>query len=337
MNIYIRHIITNDAYLTALKIDSLRSYAVIKLNIRLKDGQYTELAIYVRQATNRKIDLFNYENKLILSTVLSWYGMGTHFSHGNYLNIIKYLNLQGTDNYSENELAHNTAQKYVYVIDFSGYYYYCNDFFKNPTILRDNIRKYIYDVIHNKLFINLNSELRLASLRKNVNAIKNIAKLFGNYNLDDTNKWALHETIKAYVHQYIFSENSLIVKRVIDYIISELVNLSEYFWFKCSITDCPSMKQFCEKGNYDVEIRAKLLEKYGRDKIDGKKLDILICNVVNEFNEKRKLCKNLTFTSISSFIEKTKQCDSNIQSIIDKNSSELLNEIKQDTYSKYYQ
>lgn len=330
-----RHIISNDAYLTALKIDSLRSYAVIKLNIRLNDDKYTELAVYVRQATNRKIDLFNEQNKLMLSTVLSWYGMGSHYSYGHYLNIIKYLNLQGTEDYNEDEMINNTINKYVYVIDFSGYYYYCSDFFKNSLILRSNVRKHLYDNVSNKLFANLGSEINLVSLRKNYPVMKVIAKLFGNDNLDDKNKWALNDTIKLYVHQYIFSENSTIVRRIIDNVVEELVNLSNHFWFKCSITDCPSMKQFCEKGNYDVEIRTKLLETYGKNISDGKKLNILICNIANEFNEKKKSCENLTFTSISSFIEKTRQSDSNIQLIIDNNIDELLNEIKQNTYSKY--
>jgi hypothetical protein len=288
-----RNAVNHSAIFNKLGLHTLKSYAVIKLNINHKDG--TPIAVYVRQATNRYIDLFDNNNKLLISGILSGYGIGTHANSGFYLNTNEFINIQGTQNYSLNNI-YNLREKRVYLLDFSGFYYYKNNFFETE-VFTHNIITYLVDKTKEKFTMLLIEQFRLKDIinKKNYELLNKISVLLkGKPNLNSKNVLLIYRYIKDFVNSYFIEniENDIISNLIIN-IKKILGNLS--FWFKCSISDCPSMISFSEdeSGMYDVRIRRYLLETYGRNRLEADKLNVIICNIRKEFLELVRKCSNI--------------------------------------------
>lgn len=269
-----RNIIEHDDILKSYKIQTLKSYGIIKLNLKLNTNE--ECGIYIRQTVNREIDLFNHDNKLKLSTIFSKYGIGTHANDGNYLNLSQYINIQGSSN--------DLGNKIIYLIDFSGYYYYRPD--NIYCLTKNNIIKYMSIKINDKIVGYLHNHKNLRHIIKNYDNVdsKKILEIYSTYfneKLDDTNKFKIYEIIKTFSYNYI---SKIEYDEIIKAILNKFKKIFDDMWFTCSLTDTDSMREFCENGNYDIEIRRNLLEKYNNQHM----LTDVINRIKSDFSMKKK-------------------------------------------------
>jgi len=330
-----RNIVYHNTFIKKAKIDTLKSYGIIKLNITLKNEEKTPIAIYLRQAINRNIDLFNETNKLILSSILSIYGIGSHANGGNYLNINEYINVQGSDELEDIKNLDKITERIIYLIDFSGFYYYCKSNFEE--LIKQNLIIFlsikIGDYYIQKLQKSSNIKELVTGFKKEENK-QELIKLTKKYTSDEViildNKNSIYGYISRYILKFITDNvDKEPVKKTFIEIYQQLKSLS--FWFTCNITDTTSLKDFCEKGNYDIDIRKKLLEEYGTvDKSD--KLNKLICQITSEFNKYNVVCQETTIYDIQKFIKDMNDVDQTIKYIlidgIDRINSEIENKIE---------
>jgi hypothetical protein len=323
-----RNIIRHSDIMRMYNIDTLKSYAIIKLNIKLSDGFNTEIGIYVRQVVNREIDLFNLKNKLFFSTIFSMYGIGSHANGGNYINMIEYINVQG----SNNIIFSSEYKPIIYLIDFSGYYYYCdNNILKQ--IITQNVIKYVSTYIIDLFFLYINekSNLKMYLKQHNNDEIELLANKLDDTLIHEKNKFEIYKIIRQYYLKkinthYVNNTNNNIIE-IIQLIISLLMNIIEQYWFKCNLTESKSMYEFCEMGEYDVRIRQKLLKQFGNPK-EASNLNNLICNIADEFNIISQKCVMPTETQVFSFIISIQEFDKKIIELIQYYSQQIFTEFQ---------
>jgi hypothetical protein len=321
----IRNIIKHNDIMKTYNVDTLKSYGIIKLNISLSDNEHTQICIYLRQTVNRHIDLFDIENRLKFSTIFSSYGIGSHAKDKCYINLIEYINVQGSKNINFFEINNDT----VYLIDFSGYYYYQNND-NLKKILENNCINYVIKYISDYIlkYVNKNSNLKYLFKTKNLIMLEKLAtKANGKLNKD--NILDIYQVFIDYYHELLYKLYKTNIGNVYDliqFVFNKLYMIFQNYWFKSSLTDCESLKEFCESGMYDVDIRKKLLEKYGTTE-KATNLSVIIENIGKEYSEMKY--KSISMEEINEYIFNIKHTDDIIFQYIEDYTCKIFIELQQ--------
>ena len=181
--------------------------------------------------------------------------------------------------------------KPTFILDFNGYYYYCNNFHKENkkrvlelidtylNVKLNNLFNKSYNTIINK-FINLaikhNNKLYIKGKTYEIINNPNFIEIL----TSNKPKKTFFDLLKKYFIKNNYPEYDLLMNNILEII----NNLFDNIWFKCNIGELH--KEYCVTNeNTFAVIRQNLFQKYGSNYEDGMKIFDDILSVKEQFKQ----------------------------------------------------